>query len=335
MAVTAQELTDDIKDRIRGAILGAACGSALGGSCVGLNHKEILATAGISVLRDFVPGLTRSLLPEHKPGELLADAQLGLTLAESLIASSGRLDEGDLRSRWQDLLEGQTFLRAGASAYCLASLRRMVDGQSVCQDGEESVHVSGAARAFPIGCLPDSPDSKDCPDRAELARAQARLTQGDASVAAASAVLANSIHSFIVGERIDTEEEVRVYVARELELARNVDERFADFWDDVAPDLDYSRPASEIPYSLANVQPSVNEAIPSAVGVFLIFRHDLEEAICAAARVGGITDSVATVVGALSGAYHGASKIPERWLSAIDQKDRLDSICNGLIDLWQ
>ncbi len=317
-----------MKDRLEGAIFGACCGSALGGSCVGLNHKEILATAGISVLRDFVPGLTRSQIPEHKPGELLADAQMGLVLAESVIGNKGDLDEEDLRERWKGLLEGEDFLHAGASAHCLASLRRMVDKLPPKEDSPEADHVSGAARAFALGCLPGD-------NRAKIAERQALLTHGSKSVSAAAMVLAQTIHNFISGQRIDSESEVRNYVANELEAARQIDARFADFWDDIAPDLDYSKPAIEVPYSLVNVEAGVNECIPTAVGVFLIFRHDLEEAVCAAARVGGATDTTATVVGALAGAYHGASKIPGRWLSGVGQRERLQAICKGLIDLWQ
>ena len=118
-------------------------------------------------------------------------------------------------------------------------------------------------------------------------------------------------------------------------MARSIDERFADFWYDVAPDLDYSRPASDLPYSVVNVESSVNECVPTAVGVFLIFRHCPEEAICAAARMGGDTDTAALIVGALSGAYHGASRLPERWLENIKHLDRIDAVVKGLIDLWE
>lgn len=324
--MAGQELSEGIKDRIKGTILGAACGSALGGSCVGLNHKEILATAGISVLRDFVPGLTRSRLPDHKAGDLLADAYLGLFFAESLIDSHGKLDVDDLRLKYKELLESPDFTRAGADAHVLASLRRFVDRLDPAKEGEESVDVSGAARAYPIGCLRDNV--------VEIAKKQAALTQGDPAVAAASAVIADSINAFINGTRLETEDEVRRYVHREMDLANSIDQRFAEFWDDVAPDLDYTSPASELPYSLVNIQSSVNECVPTSVGIFLIFRHNPEEAICAAARAGGDTDSAATIVGALAGAYHGAAKLPERWISNIAQKERLNKAIKGLTDLW-
>ncbi len=335
---------DVIKDRIEGTIWGACCGSALGGSCIGLNHKEILATAGVSVLRDFVPGLSRSQLPEHPPGAILADAQMGLALAETLLAGKGTLSVSALRQRFAALLECDDFNNAGPGPLCLASLRRLVDDAELSDDEFESTHVSGAARAFPIGCLPDSKagsngnsssaSSDIVTGRTAIAVKQAMLSQKDKSVAAASAVIADIIHHFIKGERLDDEASVRTFVKREFELAQSIEPKFADFWDDVAPDLDYNMPARELPYSLVNVQSNVNECVPTAVGIFLIFRHDPDEAICAAARGGGDTDTAALIVGALSGAYHGAKRLPQRWREKVSHADRIQSVAQGLADLW-
>jgi ADP-ribosylglycohydrolase len=324
------KLNDEIEDRIGGAIWGASCGSSLGGSCVGLNHKEILATAGVSVLRDFVPGLSRSQMPDHQPGEIHADAALGLALADALIKGGGALSIDELRRGFVFLLENKTFLEGGPGPLCLAALRRMADGSALSDEEPESTHVSGAARAFPIGCLPEGEKT-----RTEMAVKQAEMTNKHRSVAAASAVIQDIVHNFVAGERLDDEEAVRTFVKREFALAKSIDERFADFWDDVAPDLDYSSPATDLPYSLVNVQSSVNECVPTSVGIFLIFRHDPEEAICAAARVGGDTDTAACIVGALSGAYHGVSKLPKRWLDKIGERDRIEKAISGLIGLWK
>ncbi len=325
-----KKLSEEMKDRLRGAIWGACCGSSLGGSCVGLNHKEILATAGISVLRDFVPGLSKSQMPDHKAGDIHADAELGLALAETLIASGGKLQPQELKGRYTQLLECNDFLEGGPGPLCLAALRRMADESPLVDDEPESTHVSGAARAFPIGCLPIDQES-----RKQLAMTQAGMSHSNTSVAAASTVIADLVHNFIIGERIETESQVRNFVHKEFALAKTIDERFADFWDDIAPDLDYSKPAEDLPYSLVNVQSSVNECVPTSVGIFLIYRHNLEEAICAAARVGGDTDTAACIVGALAGAYHGASKIPSRWIDQIHERERIEKVIDGLLALWQ
>lgn len=323
------EMNEKLPDRIRGAILGSACANSLGGSCVGLNRKELVAAIGTSTLRDYCPGLERSFLPHHKPGALGADTFLAIGLAESLIARNGEFDADELRQRYKLLLEDDEFLHSGPSAPCLAALRRMCDGIEPADDGSpEATHDHGASRAYPIGCLPGDADI------AGIAVRQAKLSQGDSRVWAAAAVLAHSISRFVSGEPLETANQVRGYVRREFEIAGAIDPRFAEWWDDVAPDLDYASPACDLPYSLVNVQPNVNEGVPTAVGIFLIFRHSYEEAVCAAAAAGGDTDTAAAIVGALAGAYHGASAIPERWLSRLDRRDQLEATARGLIDLW-
>src|ERR1700722_6308192 len=115
-----------IEDRIYGALIGAACANSLGGSCIGLSRKEILVSTGFSSLRDFTPGLSRSKLPEHKPGNILADSFLALNFAESLITNQGQFSEEDLKARLSRLLEDQEFLAANPRAISLAFMRKTV-----------------------------------------------------------------------------------------------------------------------------------------------------------------------------------------------------------------
>jgi ADP-ribosylglycohydrolase len=321
----------EIRDRVRGAILGAACANSLGASCIGINYKDIVTTAAISGLRDYTPGLSKSARPDHKPGEILVDALLALSLAESLIANGGKFKAEDLKKRYSVLLENEEFLKASPGAVCLAEMRRMADNLEPFDAGPEALHANAAARAFPAGCLPGPPKTDEA---ADVAAKQAALTHGDKRSLSAAAVVADSVHFFIAGNRLTNEGEVREYVKREFEVANRFDPRFAESWDDVAPDLDYSQPAEDLPYSLINVESNVNELVPTAVGIFLIFRHSLEEAVCAAARSGGDTDTVSTLVGALSGAYHGASKIPERWLSNLSHKEDFEKIAEAFANLW-
>ncbi|MBA3859092.1 MAG: hypothetical protein C0507_19475 [Cyanobacteria bacterium PR.3.49] len=321
---------DELKDKIRGVILAAACGNSLGGSAIGLNHKEILATAGSS-LRDFVPGLTRSVLPDHKAGEWLPESYLAIELAESLAASGGKYNRADLKERYVSLLSNEPFLASGPGAQLLKGLRRMADGVAPPDKSAGALHVSAASRAFPCACLPDTDEGTRV---ADTAVEQAALTHLDKRVYAAAAVLSDSVGFFVRGNKLDTEDQVREYVRREHALAEKIDPRFAEAWDDVAPDLDYMNPAAQLPYSLLNIGHEVNELVPTAVGIFLIFRHNLEEAICHAAVAGGETDTLGIIVGALAGGYHGASQIPERWLEKIANRERLEDVAEKLFDMW-
>lgn len=323
-------LNEETSNRIKGSIFGAACGNSLGGTCLGMNRKEIMFSVGIRGVRDFTPGMKKSLLPTYEPGALLADTLLAGEIARSLVTTRGKFDSSDMKQRLARLLQTPEFLDAAPGAHCLLPLRRMAD--DLPPPGEEaeadSTHVSAAARAYAIGCLPEGADV------VSIAVEQAKLSQADQRVWAAAAVLASSIHALVHGQRLDTEDQVREFVKKEYEIALSIDSRFAESWDDVAPDLDYTTPAEDLPYSLINVDSHVNEAVPTAVGIFLIFRHDFEEAVAAAASCGGDTDTVAAIVGALAGAYHGASAIPERWLKRISRREDLEQLSNELIGLW-
>jgi ADP-ribosylglycohydrolase len=320
-----------IRDRVRGTILASACANSLGGSSIGLTRKEILTSTGFSQLPDFAPGLTRSQLPEHKPGDILADSFLALTLAESLIRNGGHFDQDDLRKSFTELLESPEFLASGPGAVCLGTVRCVVDAKASGLECFDLPDPSTAVRAFPCGCLPGSPTTDSVQD---LAIAQCSAAYSDKSVMAAAAVVADSINFLIGGGKIDSAAEVQVFVQRELAVARSIDLRFADAWDGIAPDLDYSAPAEELPYSLVNVESNVTEMVPTAMGIFLIFRHSLEKSICAAALSGGDTDTVAALVGAFAGAYHGAKAIPSRWSEAIAHRERINEVANNLAKFW-
>lgn len=52
-----------------------------------------------------------------------------------------------------------------------------------------------------------------------------------------------------------------------------------------------------------------------------------------AVNSGGDTDSIAAILGSISGAYHGYKKIPKRWLEDLEDRDGIISIAEKLYDL--
>jgi ADP-ribosylglycohydrolase len=82
---------------------------------------------------------------------------------------------------------------------------------------------------------------------------------------------------------------------------------------------------------LIRTSPDVCETVPAAFYCFLKF--EAEEALITAARGGGDTDSIASIAGSLFGAALGTSWIPERWLSPLEQKDRIDCAAKKLAHL--
>ena len=59
---------------------------------------------------------------------------------------------------------------------------------------------------------------------------------------------------------------------------------------------------------------------------------DFEESLVAVIQAGGDTDTNGAVTGAILGALHGASSIPERWVARIARADELTSLADKLLD---
>jgi ADP-ribosylglycohydrolase len=59
---------------------------------------------------------------------------------------------------------------------------------------------------------------------------------------------------------------------------------------------------------------------------------DFEESLVAVVQAGGDTDTNGAVAGAVLGALHGASAIPERWTSRIARAEELTSLADRLLD---
>jgi len=60
------------------------------------------------------------------------------------------------------------------------------------------------------------------------------------------------------------------------------------------------------------------ESVPAALWAFLTTPDDAEEAIVTAVAMGGDTDTIGAMAGALAGAWKGASHLPARWLKVVE-----------------
>lgn len=72
------------------------------------------------------------------------------------------------------------------------------------------------------------------------------------------------------------------------------------------------------------------ESVPTALAAFLWHRHDFTATIAAALALGGDTDTIAAMAGALSGAYLGNGSIPPQWQSTVEGSSTLVELSDAL-----
>jgi len=81
-----------------------------------------------------------------------------------------------------------------------------------------------------------------------------------------------------------------------------------------------------------------HRSVPSASYLALTYSPDLQDAIRAAISLGGDTDTIAGMVGAIIGAHVGERGLPEEWIEQLEDGPRGRSfartLADGLFDTW-
>jgi poly(ADP-ribose) glycohydrolase ARH3 len=63
------------------------------------------------------------------------------------------------------------------------------------------------------------------------------------------------------------------------------------------------------------------ESVPAAIGAFVL-THSFRDAVVLAVNLGGDTDTIGAMAGAMAGAYYGYAQIPEGWCNSLENRDK-------------
>lgn len=78
----------------------------------------------------------------------------------------------------------------------------------------------------------------------------------------------------------------------------------------------------------------VFNSVPTAIYSFLSHHHSFEDAILFAVSLGGDTDTIAAMTGAIAGAYLGVDSIPDKWRSKLENRAYIEELADVLYDVW-
>jgi ADP-ribosylglycohydrolase len=295
----------DDRDRIRGALLGLAVADALGAPLEGVAPRVAVAVVG--------RGLEMTGGGWWAPGEWTDDTAMALALAES-IAARGLLDTDDLAARYIAWATGggKGIGRATASALVGAG-----DADDAWARARAHLEATGLAarngtimRATPIGLA-----ARGLEAAVAAARHDAQLTHADPVTGDASAALCPALLARRHGG--DPLRAVRDQAADERPLAVALgavgrDER-------ALARLAGGPEAGACATTLALALHAL------AAG------YDYEHGVRWVIARGRDTDTNTAVAGALLGCPQGIGAIPERWLAALRDRQRIERAAQGLL----
>jgi len=303
-----------LQDKFRGAILGCFLGDAYGSGFEGMNPEKA---------RFYMDNLSKKF-----PRNYTDDTDMTLAVAESIIQCSGVIPE-DIAKQFSlhcDLARGYAIgtikavlaLRAGMKWYEVARI--------VFENG--SFGNGAAMRVSPVGLF----YHHDMEGLRKAAMEQANIThahplgQWGAVMQACSVGLGvgqNPMGPFKKEQMVTDLKEILWGGPIEYIKALNKIEEM------VAKGRKLQ--SREVNQSLGNGV-EAHFSVPSACYIAITYSPDFCDAIRAAISLGGDTDTIAGMVGAIVGAHVGEKRLPREWIEQLEEGPRGRSFAKHLAD---
>ncbi len=291
-----QSISPDILQRALGAILGSAVGDALGAPFEfgpASQYSTQFPHPVLGGVGEMVGGGSFG----WAPGEFTDDTQMTLALAESLLAQ-GSLDLDDLWTRFVSWRAGATDVGIATSRALSASDRFEAARNDAANPGR-SASNGALMRTWAIALAYLGHNTEEV---MLAARTQASMTHFDPAAGWGAAIGTELCRRAILGgDVINRIDDVLSYVPNDQRI------RFSHI---LSPDW---TPGNQDEPSNGSVWTCLAEA------VWAVRNHsNFSDVVTAAIDLGGDTDTVACVAGAIAGATYGIQGIPSRWTTYIN-----------------
>ncbi|MFD4672578.1 ADP-ribosylglycohydrolase family protein [Lentzea sp. NPDC058450] len=325
-----------MKSNALGAFWGLALGDALGMPTQSMSRAEILADYGpITELKDAGP--RQRIAHGMVAGSITDDTEQAVLLAELLVESDRVVDPIELARRllaWEDRMRERGSLDLlGPSTK--AALARLEDGVPADEAGRNGATNGAAMRITPVGIAADAAYLESFVDL--VAHTSAPTHNTGLGIGAAAAVGA-AVSAGVGGASLP--EAVEVAIAAADEGGRR------GHW--VAGGTIAARLRWALPYLKSLDVNAREEALINVVGTSVAAQEsvvaalalaaladDPWAALCQAASLGGDTDTIAAMAGAVLGAVHGNEVWPADAITTVRNVNELDldPLVSQLLDL--
>jgi ADP-ribosylglycohydrolase len=332
------------QDRALGAFYGLALGDALGMPTQSMSRAEIARRYGpIRTLRDAVPD--QPIAPGMPAGSITDDTEQAVLLARLLIHGGGRVVPEVFASAlldWEaDMVRRGSLDLLGPSTK--RALELLGEGTPPDEAGRTGTTNGAAMRITPVA-IATPPD----PGRlVEAVIAASEITHntnlGIAAAAAVAAAVSAGIEGADLPDALDLAERAadeggrRGHWCAGGEIAARI--RWARRWArDIGDGLsvaDRHDVVGDAVYAVVGTSVAAQESVVAAFALVEALGSSPVDVLTTAAGLGGDTDTIAAIAGAIVGAQHGLSGLPADLVAEVRQVNdlRLEPIVDGLLDL--
>jgi ADP-ribosylglycohydrolase len=315
--------------RARGALYGLAIGDALGMPTQMLSRAEIVRRWG-PLLPGFEPAPPGHPIAGGMPaGTVTDDTEQAVLLARLLVKGRGTIDSRVLAAaltEWERAMaeRGSLDLLGPSTKRAVAAILAGVPPQEAGAAGTTNgaaMRIAPVGIAVPVALHNPTPDVmlSTLVDRAVMASS---VTHNTGIALAGAAAVAAAVSAGVSGATVAEATALGIQAAR---LAAGRGHWVAGA--DVAARIEWATSlvagqeqevAANLIYRIVGTSLATQESVPAAFAVLAAVPADPWRACRTAASLGGDSDTIAAMTGAIAGACHGAGSFPPEAIAAID-----------------
>ncbi len=322
-------------DKYLGNLLGAAVGDAMGAATEMRTLDQISEKFG-GYVREFFAPPDDTFGRGNLRGQMTDDFSLAYMTCKAIVDARGKIDKAVAEKAliaWGDEKNYYSRFMGPTTRATVEKLRGVVQPQRdefiVCNDNSKATNGS-AMKISPIALFSHGDIDQAIKDAIVVASTthpnNISISAACAVAAATSAALAEepNLKSVLDAGVYGAEEGDRVGKAKFTTLAGpSISKRIL-----LSFDLGYK--ADSVLDGLIDIENYIGsglmaaEAVPAVFGIIAAARGDALESIFGGVNIGYDTDTVATMIGGIVGAWHGAEAFPDDYLPLINSVNRID-----------
>ena len=301
-----------VLERAEGALFGLAIGDALGMPTQQLSRQAVAQRWG-AITTFEAPDPAHPLAHGLRAGSVTDDTELALLLARHLLARRGTVDARHFAA---ELVEWEDSMRARGSHDLLgpstrAAVEAVAAGTPVTESGRFGSTNGAAMRVAAVGI---ANDFDSIPLLVDAVVAASAVTHNTGVAISGACAVAAAISAGIDGATFMQAAAVAVDAAREgasrghWVAAGDVARRIGVALELASTD-DIARGERDI-YEVIGTSLATQESVPAAFGLLALHDGDPWLACLAAASLGGDSDTIGAMAGAIGGAVRGVEGFP-------------------------
>ena len=315
--------------RARGALYGLAIGDALGMPTQMLSRAEIVRRWG-PLLPGFEPAPPGHPIAGGMPaGAVTDDTEQAVLLARLLVKGRGTIDPHELAgalTEWERAMaeRGSLDLLGPSTKRAVAAILAGVPPEEAGATGTTNgaaMRIAPVGIAVPVVLHDSSPSLRlsTLVDRTVMASCVTHNTGvALAGAAAVAAAVSAGVSGATIAEATALGIQAASSAARRGHWVAGADVAARIEWATSLVASHAQAEAAELIYTLVGTSLATQESVPAVFAVLAAVPADPWRACRMAASLGGDSDTIAAMTGAIAGACHGAGSFPPEAIAAID-----------------